>query len=72
MSVPLAELPDVLTPLEFANLARKGRNWSYEMIATGQVRAIRLGTRSWRIPKAEALRVLGLSEKGRPDAAISR
>jgi excisionase family DNA binding protein len=69
MSVTLDELPDVLKPAEFARLARIGEAKVYELIGAGRVRATRIGTKSWRIPKAEAFRFLGLDASGGTDAA---
>lgn len=60
-SLDVDSLPLLLSVPEFAQLARKGRNWGYEQVQTGQVRAIRLG-RTIRIPRSEALRALGLDQ----------
>ena len=67
MSVTLSELPDVLKPAEFARALRKGRNFPYEEIAAGRLRAVRLGNRVWRIPKSEVARYLGLSDRDQGD-----
>ena len=54
---PLADLPDVLTPLEAATVLRLGRNTTYENIRTGAIPSIKIG-RKLLIPKSGILRLL--------------
>lgn len=51
-----ADLPDVMTIAETANLLRLSRNGTYELARTGQIPTLRLGRRLV-VPK-EALRRL--------------
>lgn len=72
MSISLSELPDVLTPKEFAAAVRKGKNYPFDEIRAGRLRCVRLSPRAIRIPKSEVLRYLGLDKhKGGPDAAVA-
>lgn len=50
-----SELPDLLTAGEVAAVLGKGRNWPYDAVQSGDLRAIRIG-RSFRIPKGEVER----------------
>ena len=50
-SRPLDELPDVLTPMEVAEVLRIGRNSVYENLRIGTIPSIKIGRRLL-IPKA--------------------
>ena len=45
-------LPDLLTPDEVAERLRVGRRRVTEMCSRGQIAAIKLGSKEWRIPVA--------------------
>jgi excisionase family DNA binding protein len=53
----LATLPEVLTAREAAAILRIGRNQLYQVVARGQLDAVRIG-RSIRIPKQALLDLL--------------
>jgi len=57
----LEALPLMLKVPEFAQLARKGKNWGYEQVRLGKVRAVRLG-HTVRIPRDAALAFLEVDQ----------
>jgi excisionase family DNA binding protein len=57
LSDPLARLPEMLTVKEVAAILRVGRNQLYQVVARGEVRAVRIG-RTIRIPRTALLDLL--------------
>jgi excisionase family DNA binding protein len=64
----LSGLPAALTPDEARQVLRIGRNRIYELIAEGQVRAVRLGKRLI-VPRTELERILNGEPQQRGVAA---
>ena len=54
----LEDLPLVLLPEEARRVLRRGRTAFYSDIRAGRIRAVRLGGRAIRIPRAELARLL--------------
>jgi excisionase family DNA binding protein len=65
---PFADLPDPLKTDEFARALRKGPAYVYAELKAGRLRGVRVGSRTWRIPKSELLRYAGMSPEGGRDA----
>ena len=67
------ELPPVLTVPELAGLLRVSKRLVYKLAETGELRVLRLGN-AIRVPRAEALRLLGEQAPESPsepgDAAV--
>ncbi len=57
----------VFTVGEFARMFHIGRNLAYELVRTGEVKAVRLGTRRVVIPRSEVQRLL--LERAEPASA---
>ena len=57
----LADLPDVLNPVQVAHFLGLGRNSVYEHIRTGLIPSIKIGRRVL-VPKAGLLRLLRTEE----------
>jgi excisionase family DNA binding protein len=47
----LSDAPDVLTVPEAAAILRIGRNQAYELVRSGELRSVRLGNRTIRVPR---------------------
>lgn len=47
-------MDDCVTPAQFAAAAGCSTQFTYSLIASGELPAFRLGTRSWRIRRADA------------------
>jgi len=61
----------VFTVADFARTFHIGRNLAYELVRTGEVKSIRLGTRRILIPSSEVRRLLLESNESRV-AGLSR
>jgi excisionase family DNA binding protein len=55
----LNDAPDVLTVPEAAAILRIGRNRAYELVRSGELRSVRFGNRTIRIPKPVLVEFLG-------------
>ena len=58
ISTSREQLPLVLRVAELMPVLKIGRNAAYELIRSGQLKALRIGN-SYRIPRSELLRFLG-------------
>lgn len=56
MSYYLDDYPDILTSYEAMELLAVGKNKLYRLIASGQLKAFRVG-REWRIKKCDLLKI---------------
>jgi excisionase family DNA binding protein len=65
MDTILLKIPEVMTRLAI------GQTKLYELMATGELRSVRVG-RSRRIPKDELERFIGDLDDSRPNMAIAR
>jgi excisionase family DNA binding protein len=70
MDTRVADLPDVLTVNETAQLLRIGRNSAYEAIRRGELPSVRIGRRLL-VPRVALERLLAnAGDRGRKDTSL--
>lgn len=69
----LDQVGEAVSPIEFARLLELSESGARELIASGQVRAVRIG-RTWRVPRVEVERLLGVESdrSGAPQLGVLR